>query len=373
MLQARADLAQYVAGDDRDGPSVATAAASVDLARAALAQAETAMALHTVGAPFDATALQVNIRPGEYVPAGFDHAAARCPRPARSAPRARGGGGSRYSASRCEGAGLGIAARRRDRRYVLRLLRVDPLVVPKTALTGAATERVDTRILRILYDIEGEASALYPGQQMDVFIPGASAAEAVAAEAGRRPDLCSQPARALPWERKQAKYHRSGILRNRLAPAFAGIPAGSRRPCRKNLRADDRGALALSAQCAADVFSSGSAPHAIRASIEIDVTDALARIRAYRTRVAHRSPLFHVFAVYCVSRAVDAQPAFNTYRRGDRLRHLRRRRYHVAARQAAAGRRAHSGRSHRAGRAKKDPRRNQLGTAAGDPRRGHPR
>lgn len=57
-----------------------------------------------------------------------------------------------------------------ERRFPLSPLRVHPLVVAKTALTGAAAERIDTRILRVLYKIESEGGALYLGQQMDVFI-----------------------------------------------------------------------------------------------------------------------------------------------------------------------------------------------------------
>ena len=55
-------------------------------------------------------------------------------------------------------------------RFALRPLRVDPIVVPKSALTGAPTERVDTRVMRVLYDVETNGRALYPGQQMDMYI-----------------------------------------------------------------------------------------------------------------------------------------------------------------------------------------------------------
>jgi hypothetical protein len=43
-----------------------------------------------------------------------------------------------------------------ERRFPLSPLRFHPLVVAKTALTGAAAERVDTRILRVLYKIESD-------------------------------------------------------------------------------------------------------------------------------------------------------------------------------------------------------------------------
>jgi len=187
LLQGRADLAQYVTAEDRDGPTLTSAAAAVDQARAALAQAETALALHTVGAPFDATALQVNIRPGEFVPAGpaspplvvlgrLDSLRVRAEVEEADIPRLD-----------VKATAWGTPRGAGDRRYALRPLRVDPLVVPKTALTGAATERVDTRVLRILYEVDGAVGALYPGQQMDVFIPDLPSEAKAATHADGRP------------------------------------------------------------------------------------------------------------------------------------------------------------------------------------------
>ena len=52
----------------------------------------------------------------------------------------------------------------------LRFVRLEPYVIPKASLTGAATERVDTRVLQIIYEINSADLRLFPGQQMDVFI-----------------------------------------------------------------------------------------------------------------------------------------------------------------------------------------------------------
>jgi hypothetical protein len=43
-------------------------------------------------------------------------------------------------------------------------------VIPKKSLTGDSTERVDTRVLQVIYRVEDDALPLYVGQQMDVFI-----------------------------------------------------------------------------------------------------------------------------------------------------------------------------------------------------------
>jgi len=52
----------------------------------------------------------------------------------------------------------------------MRFVRVEPLVVPKKTLTGENTERVDTRVLQVLYAIERSDHPVYVGQQLDVFI-----------------------------------------------------------------------------------------------------------------------------------------------------------------------------------------------------------
>lgn len=57
-----------------------------------------------------------------------------------------------------------------ERRVKLSLVRVEPYVVPKTSLTRAGTERVDTRVLRVVYAFDPKLMPSFPGQQMDVFV-----------------------------------------------------------------------------------------------------------------------------------------------------------------------------------------------------------
>jgi len=52
----------------------------------------------------------------------------------------------------------------------LRFVRVEPFVVPKKSLTGESTERVDTRVLQVIYAIEPGSANVYVGQQLDAFI-----------------------------------------------------------------------------------------------------------------------------------------------------------------------------------------------------------
>jgi HlyD family secretion protein len=52
----------------------------------------------------------------------------------------------------------------------LAFVRFEPFVVPKQSLTGDNTERVDTRVLQVIYRVEDDKLPLFAGQQMDVFI-----------------------------------------------------------------------------------------------------------------------------------------------------------------------------------------------------------
>jgi hypothetical protein len=62
-------------------------------------------------------------------------------------------------------------------------------VVPKKSLTGESTERVDTRVLQVLYKFEQSKLPVYVGQQMDVFIeapPVTGGSTKPAAKAGEK-------------------------------------------------------------------------------------------------------------------------------------------------------------------------------------------
>jgi hypothetical protein len=58
-------------------------------------------------------------------------------------------------------------------------------VVPKKSLTGDNVERVDTRVLQVIYSLDTKGRPVYVGQQMDVFLeaPPSSPAEEPAASA----------------------------------------------------------------------------------------------------------------------------------------------------------------------------------------------
>jgi hypothetical protein len=56
-------------------------------------------------------------------------------------------------------------------KYPLQFVRVEPFVVPKKSLTGDTTERVDTRVLQIIYSLDPTGRPpIFVGQQVEVFI-----------------------------------------------------------------------------------------------------------------------------------------------------------------------------------------------------------
>ena len=56
-------------------------------------------------------------------------------------------------------------------RYPLKFVRVEPFVIPKKSLTGENTERVDTRVLQVIYEFDPVGlPPLFVGQQVEVFI-----------------------------------------------------------------------------------------------------------------------------------------------------------------------------------------------------------
>lgn len=54
--------------------------------------------------------------------------------------------------------------------FPLEFFRIEPYVIPKSSFTGQTTERVDTRVLQVLYNFEKGNLPVYAGQVLDIFI-----------------------------------------------------------------------------------------------------------------------------------------------------------------------------------------------------------
>ncbi len=70
------------------------------------------------------------------------------------------------------------------RRIRAGFVRAEPLVTPKRSLTNSSTERVDVRVLQLIYALPQEARGFFVGQQVDAYIP-ARAPAAAPARAGQ--------------------------------------------------------------------------------------------------------------------------------------------------------------------------------------------
>jgi hypothetical protein len=61
-----------------------------------------------------------------------------------------------------------------DKAIPLTFDRIEPYIVPKRSLTGDNRERVDTRVLQVIYRFEKPSFSVYVGQQVDVYIERSS-------------------------------------------------------------------------------------------------------------------------------------------------------------------------------------------------------
>jgi RND family efflux transporter MFP subunit len=148
---------------------VEKAKADIAGAETQVRSAETELDILTIRAPRDGALLQVNIREGEYagtppveplmvlgevarlqVRADVDEQNAPMVLPNQPAVAYLKGSTSNPLA--------------------LRFVRIEPYVIPKRSLTGDSTERVDTRVLQVIFELDKPQVPLYVGQQVDVFI-----------------------------------------------------------------------------------------------------------------------------------------------------------------------------------------------------------
>jgi len=149
---------------------VQVAEAQLAASRAAVAQTEALLARLTVRAPRAATVLQVNTRPGEFVIPGasrspmvlgdLTYLQVRADIDEQVAPRVR----PNMTA-------VGYLKGDTKRPIKLEFVRIEPFVIPKASLTGSSIERVDTRVLQIIYRFpRSDKDPIYVGQQLDLYL-----------------------------------------------------------------------------------------------------------------------------------------------------------------------------------------------------------
>ncbi len=156
---------------------VAVAQAQLTAAKAQLAASETSLKRIsllierlTVRAPRDGTIIQLTAHAGEYAATSpktpamilgdIDRLQVRADIDEQNAIRIRAGQKA-----------YGYLKGDPSVTFPLEFIRLEPYVIPKISLTGSSTERVDTRVLQVIYSLTRPSDPpLYVGQQVDVFI-----------------------------------------------------------------------------------------------------------------------------------------------------------------------------------------------------------
>ncbi|MBS0209737.1 MAG: biotin/lipoyl-binding protein [Planctomycetes bacterium] len=168
-LKAESELGLLKAGAWLFDKTVSRAA--VDQAKSQVEQQKIELDRLQVRALVDGEVLQVNVRPGEFVGAPANQALvvlgnvqqlhARVDIDENDIPRFRSD-----AAAKAMLKGQSDPARA----FPLKFVRVEPYVIPKKSLTGENAERVDTRVLQVIYSVDARGQRLFVGQQLDVYI-----------------------------------------------------------------------------------------------------------------------------------------------------------------------------------------------------------
>jgi multidrug resistance efflux pump len=184
-VEALAQLALLEAGTWKVDIDVARV--QVEQAQAAIDALQIEIDRRTVKSPVDGKVIQKNVREGEFAQTG-----------ALSTPLMLVGQVSplhvrvdvdEYEAWRVKPGSKARAFARgnKDIATDLQFVRFEPYIVPKRSLTGASTERVDTRVLQVIFAFDPKDLPLFVGQQVDVYI------ESEPVQRGNRPAPATDP------------------------------------------------------------------------------------------------------------------------------------------------------------------------------------
>jgi len=155
--------------------AVQVAEARLANAKAEVEASRVGIDLLTVCSPIDGEVLQVNIRPGEFAPTGMtevplillgnlDRLHVRVDIDENDAWRFQPGASA-----------AAYVRGNPELKTDLRFEYIEKYVIPKRSLTGESTERVDTRVMQVVYSFNRRNLSVLPGQLMDVFIEAPTA------------------------------------------------------------------------------------------------------------------------------------------------------------------------------------------------------
>ena len=231
LARARAELERLKKGTWEEDLRIAKVA--VKLAENELEGSRLLLDRHKVRAPIDGDVLQLNVRPGQFAAMTWNEPMIVLGDVHRLHVRVdidendvplfdEGSAAVAYMKGRSHG------------RYPLKFEYVEPYMVPKTSLTGASSERVDTRVLRVVYSLpEGCQGDVHVGQQMDVYIKVPSARWDEAFDTVGRPKepFATEPEpKAAPDSRSPGDAPRGGLSAEPAAGRGQARQGGGDRP-----------------------------------------------------------------------------------------------------------------------------------------------
>ena len=169
VAAAEANLALAAAG--AWGPDVLVSEAELKQSEAELKAIDTRLDRLAIRSPIDGTVLKRNIEPGQYTSTGSVAQAALVVGDLR-ALRVRARVDEEDAPMLVEMAAATLRVRGiTGETAPLKMVRIEPLALPKQDLVNSTTERVDTRVVEVVFEVTGVTRArLFPGQVVDVFI-----------------------------------------------------------------------------------------------------------------------------------------------------------------------------------------------------------
>ena len=174
LAEAQSELAKLMKGTYPEDLAVAVAEAKV--ADADVGMLQTDLAQSEVKAPIDGTVLRVNARAGEFAAAGTLREGLVVM--GQLTPLHIRVDVDELDAWRFDPKGKAVAVLRGGKivEFPIEYVRTVPGVIPKRTLTGENSERIDTRVMEMIYRFQQDNPQVLPGQLLDVYIDSGSIA-----------------------------------------------------------------------------------------------------------------------------------------------------------------------------------------------------
>ena len=193
LAEAQSELAKLMKGTYPEDLAVAVAEAKV--ADADVGMLQTDLAQSEVKAPIDGTVLRVNARAGEFAAAGTLREGLVVM--GQLTPLHIRVDVDELDAWRFDPKGKAVAVLRGGKivEFPIEYVRTVPVVIPKRTLTGENSERIDTRVMEMIYRFTQDNPKVLPGQLLDVYIDSGLITPTTPATPASVPALIVEPAK----------------------------------------------------------------------------------------------------------------------------------------------------------------------------------